>query len=479
MAIIEIFKDLLTSTNQIHYSSINEFLPLDLVRIKKNLRIAERATENGSRELPSTTSDELDDVESEIINTIEAERSRCLNEFNSNLTTYNQRLSNLNIQTRLSQVTLASRQALGDFKVQIMQAENDLIIPRQKVKEHTDTYYQFKKKNHLTRPAKYPVSKLLYYGIVGCLFLIESVLNGSFLSIGNEFGLLGGFLEAIFIASLNIVFAILIGLYIIPLIFHSNIGLKLMGVLLTFSLLIFNVLFNICVAHYRNALVNNMSDQAVKVAWNTFINMPLDLADFKSWMMVLVGCLFALFALIDGFKMDDPYPGYGTIERGRHKAYEIYANQKSDLLEDLQDTRDFASDALTQLKEDLVKRRQEHDVIIASRHNLLMNLNIHHNYLDGCCRELISFYRAKNRDARLTEAPKYFDRPINLNPRFITPIIPIATLSDEDLNEVMAEANSIIQSAIHQVMDAFDTAISELDQIDEIINLEETPNVKA
>jgi hypothetical protein len=364
---------------------------------------------------------------------------------------------------------LASQQAIGDFKVKIIQEQNELIIPRQHVKEHTDSFIKFKSENKLERPAKYPVSKFLYFGIVGFLFLIEAIFNGSFLSVGNELGLLGGFLEAVVIAFLNIVLATLIGSMIVPFIWHKNVVIKFIGIGITAALIVFNVFFNICVAHYRNALVNNISDQAVKVAWDSFITAPFDIADFKSWMLVAIGCLFALFALIDGFKMDDPYPGYGSIQRGKQKAYEIYANQKSNLLEDLSDTRDDATDTLTQLKEDLVKRRQEHDVIIASRQNLLMNLAVHHNYLDGCCRELIAFYRAKNKDARETKEPKYFDRSISFI-RTAIPVLPHLTLSDDHLNEVMKEANSSIQIAIQQVMDAFTNAITEIAQIDEIIN---------
>jgi hypothetical protein len=63
MALIETLEDLITSTDQIHVSSINEFLPLDIKNIQKKLKIAERATENGSRELPSSESDDIDDVE--------------------------------------------------------------------------------------------------------------------------------------------------------------------------------------------------------------------------------------------------------------------------------------------------------------------------------------------------------------------------------------------------------------------------------
>ena len=45
------------------------------------------------------------------------------------------------------------------------------------------------------------------------------------------------------------------------------------------------------------------------------LNSPFGLTDFSSWMLVLIGSLFALIALFDGLKSDDKYPGYGAVVR--------------------------------------------------------------------------------------------------------------------------------------------------------------------
>ncbi len=369
----------------------------------------------------------------------------------------------------MTQVTLAAREAISDFKAQTLLGKDELTISLVDLKNHADALNRFKAENKLNRPAYYPPSKTFHYGIVAVLFLIEAFLNGSFLSIGNDLGLLGGFIEAIIIAFLNIVLALVVGEKIIPYIWHNGIIQKLIGAGFTSVFLVVNFFFNLSVAHYRDALANEMSTQAVKIALSSFLGTPFDIADFKSWMMVGVGCSFAFFALIDGFKMDDPYPNYGNIDRRRNSAYEVYANNKFQLFDELKDTRDVVSSALAKLKEQLVKQRQEHDSIIANRQNLLVNLETHQNYLESSGRELITFYRAKNQEARNTPAPQYFDRTWHLE-RKVSPTLPARALTDEHLNDVMFEANSAIQSAIVEVMAAYDQAITEIDQISAIIN---------
>ncbi|WP_027159132.1 ABC-2 family transporter permease [Methylobacter luteus] len=476
MKTLEKLKDLLVSSEQIQLAGISQFLPLDIGKIKKNLRLDEKAKENGSKQLPSSDSDDFDEVESAIINFIETERARCLNEFNDHLTTYNQRLANLNIEARLTEVTLAAKKAIGDFKEQIHQGQDDLVISRDDLEEHASQFKNFRLENNLTRPAHYPRSKLFRLGIIALLFIAECIFNAFFLAVGNEFGLLGGAGEAFIISLVNIGIALFFGQKIVPFIWHKNISQKLLGNVLISIFFAANFVFNIFVAHYRDALANEMSDQAAILAVSSFMADIFNIADFKSWMMVGVGCFFAIIALIDGFGMDDPYPKYGHWDRLRRRAYETYADKKANLLEDLKHTRDIASTGLAQLKDDLVKRRQEHDSIIANRTNLLMNFEAHQNHLESCGHELITFYRARNREARNTSPPKHFDRAWHLERR-ISPVFPAPILSDERLNEVMTEASSTIQSAIKDVMDAFDRAINMIEQINAILSPKETNHV--
>lgn len=477
MKTLDRIKDIIQLSDQIHLSGIGQFLRLDINKLKKELRIDERAKENGSKQLPGSESDDFDEVESEIINTIEAERTRCLNEFNDHLTTYNQRLANLNIEAHLTQVTLDAREAIGDFKAQTNQGKDDLEIARDDVEKHADQLKNFRIEHSLSRPAHYPRSHFLHLGVIAIIFIAECLFNALFLAVGNEFGLLGGVGEAFVISLVNIGIALFLGKKMMPFIFHKNISLKLSGIAIIVIFCLANVVFNLLVAHYRDALAIEMSDKAAISAMSSFMVTPFNITDFKSWIMVGVGCFFALIALFDGFGMDDPYPKYGHWDRLRRRAYETYAGKKAILLEDLKDTRDGASTGLAQLKDDLIKRRQEHDSIIANRTNLLVNFDAHQNYLESSGRELITFYRARNRESRNTPPPKHFDRAWRLERKY-SPVLPPLSLSDERLNEVMADASTTIQAAISDVMDEFDLAINKIEQINVILSQKETNNVE-
>ncbi|MBD9361768.1 hypothetical protein [Methylomonas fluvii] len=477
MKTLDKIKDLLVSSEQIHLSGIGQFQRLDINKLKKELRLDERAKENGSKQLPSSGSEDFDDVESEIINTIEAERGICLNEFSDHLTTYNQRLANLNIEARLTQVTLAAKEAIGDFKAQIHQGQDDLEIARDDVDKHANQLKNFKLEHGLTRPAHYPRSKVFHLGVIAIIFVAECLFNALFLAVGNEFGLLGGVGEAFVISLVNIGIALFLGRKAVPFIFHKHFGLKLFWGAIILIFCLGNFGFNLLVAHYRDALAIEMSDKAAITAMSSFMASPFNITDFKSWIMVGVGCFFALIALFDGLGMDDPYPKYGHWDRLRRRAYETYADKKASLLEDLKDTRDGASIGLAQLKEDLIKRRQEHDSIIANRTNLLINFDTHQNYLESCGRELITFYRARNRESRNTKPPKHFDHAWRLE-RKHSPVLPPLSLSDERLNEVMIEASTTIQAAISDVMDEFDRAINKIEQISTILYQKETNHVE-
>lgn len=155
MKALDKIKDLLASSDQIHLTGIGQFLELNIKKLKNGLRLDDGANDNGYKKLPSSESENYDDLESEVIKTIEAERGRCLNEFNNHLTTYNQRLANLNIEARLTQVTLAAKEAIGNFKSQIHQGQDDLEIARDNVDKHTNQLKYFTLEQGLKRPGIY------------------------------------------------------------------------------------------------------------------------------------------------------------------------------------------------------------------------------------------------------------------------------------------------------------------------------------
>ncbi len=56
---------------------------------------------------------------------------------------------------------------------------------------------RFKGDHNLDREARYPESSLLHWITIGLIVIGESILNSYFLAMGNEFGLLGGFMPSL------------------------------------------------------------------------------------------------------------------------------------------------------------------------------------------------------------------------------------------------------------------------------------------
>ena len=93
---------------------------------------------------------------------------------------------------------------------------------------------------------------------------------------------------------------------------------------------------------------------ASEIALKTFTAHPFALAAFQSWILFAMGLFFWLVAAVDGFKMDDPYPGYGKISRKHEEIIQDYTNEKANIISDLSRTRDHALNYIRDARRNLV-----------------------------------------------------------------------------------------------------------------------------
>ena len=77
---------------------------------------------------------------------------------------------------------------------------------------------------------------------------------------------------------------------------------------------VFTAIFNLCVGHIRSIYEEGnigLDSNPWTEGFVSFIDNPIGLVDFMSWVLVFIGILFAIIALFDGIRVDDKYPGYG------------------------------------------------------------------------------------------------------------------------------------------------------------------------
>ena len=386
------------------------FMELDRERIKKRLNLEAEGRKRGEKNQPATDKESLDDVEQQIVATIDSEKKLSHQKLIDHLKTYGDRIMSLGLEGLIAEAAAEADAASTDFRTRVHDGANVLFQLRRDVVLIDDEIEDFKRTHGLRRMAHYPRSRTLRWGIALVLLLLESVLNGTFLARGHELGLTGGVAEALAIAFLNIGSGLWVGWKAVPNVMHKSPARKITGVILTLSYLALVIGFNLAVAHYRDALGGEFPDRAGELALVSVWSDPLGVASVQSWLLFAMGLGFSLLAASDGWTMDDPYPGYGKLHRKQTELIEEYVEQMRELMDELERIRDAALEALATAGRNIERRRGELHQIMQSRNDLKEAFGHHLDHLEHSANYLLASYRRANEAARNSRAPANFGK---------------------------------------------------------------------
>ena len=65
-------------------------------------------------------------------------------------------------------------------------------------------------------------------------------------------------------------------------------------------------------------------------AWQRFAGNPVGFDAVFSWILVVLAVVFGIFASYKGYRVDDPYPGYGQLDRELNARRALYEGQKAE-----------------------------------------------------------------------------------------------------------------------------------------------------
>lgn len=445
---------------QVYRPSILSFLQLNVDKVAKQLKLAQRGSERGKQGEPPGNVKAFDEVENEVLEFIEGEVKKAHAALHDDLTTYNQRLHALDLEGRFSSIEAAAMDGISSFRGEVSRGLDELSLVGQRLREPTESLEVFKKRHGLQRAAHYPAfpRKVLQGGLIGVLFLLEVGGNTYFLAKGSAYGLIGGFAEAGIIAFLNIGVSTIVGHIGLRQCWHDATWRRAAGFASLVGWLAFATFFNLFVAHYREA-TGALLEGGGQVALQTLLANPIGLADFQSWVLFGIGALFAFIALVDAFAMDDPFPHYGALHRAVERAREDYADTRADLIAELEEIKTKTTEAMQQAKEDLGKRRGEHASILDARSRACHTYEQHLDYLERSGNTLLSVYRGANRKARKRKAPARFNEAWSLTRPPIDRGPPEGTMSQAKLEEAIAKAEASLDQRMREVHSEYEQAV--------------------
>ena len=440
--------------------SFARFRSLNVEKLARKLELSELGKEQGEENLPHSDDGQFDAVEQEIIDAVEEQVTETSKNYEQSQLIYEERFFRFS-PSDYGVIETDARDTISEFRTSVDDGKSQLEIPRERLQETAQERREFRKEHGLNRTAHYPDSgtKILQWGFIGILFLIESVANGNFLAKGNDYGLIGGWVEATSIAFLNIGVAYLVGYSGLRQLAHRSAIRKLLGLLSLLLWMAFTMIFNLLVAHYRET--SGKISEVAGVVITDFVANPISLTEFQSWVLFGIGVLFALATLIDAFKMDDTYPFYGKLDRKYEKLRLEYIDLRSSLIGELDRTQTDVIDDIKIVRSEIDKHSSERRSIAA---NCREEQRAYAKYLEDLekqCNQLLTIYRDANNDARSTDAPKHFSQPFVLKK-------PIVNIFNVPKAIETMQLHKSLQSIVDDFYSEFDEAVRVYPQLEVI-----------
>lgn len=456
MGALSSLKDFFSRSEPLLAPMNDPFIQVDPAMMAERLKLRERGEQQGNANLPPADTATPDNVESEAISGIVEHYARAQIDTANSIRTYDRRLGELALLSQLSSIRTHAKRGVSDFKAEVANRLNKLSNSRDGVVNSYAELREFRSENHLRRPAHTVPPAVATIGTIALAWLFETLMNSLLLRLNDDMGYLGGVVAAATVGAINVLAAAFVGRNLWP---QTNLpGARRIaawtGIVLWVVALI---AWNLLAAHFRDAKSLGLpapERQAIHLMFS-------GLDSIYSWGLLAAGIIFAITAAMAGYKMDDPYPGYGEVARRHNMRCEDYAEEVRLASEELLDIRDEAIDGATSVRQELERQLAEHGQILTAREAFARRFEEFGIQLEQVGNTLLQIYRAANRAARSAPEPAHFGATWRL-PRTPLPPPPSAGLKSQDIEA--AEAS--LEQAVSEVIDAFDAGIERFEPLD-------------
>lgn len=385
--------------------------PIDIQKISRELNLKVEAHRLGQAGVPAESSEKFSGPEAAVVFKIEEVRLNYMNWAGLRLASVDEELSRKDITKDINQASRADEEFERLAGAAITAKELILRDLRDLARARKDEFDLFKRQNKLDRLPLVPssVEKAVIVILAVVMIAVEALLNMSFFAKGLSTGLLGGFFEAAIAAMVNVVGCFMSGAFFVRWTWHVRIMPKLFGLASCGLTLGFIGLMALGIAHYRDSLVMS-AENAMGLALRTLLASPLSLNELSSWLLCFVSIGFGIGAVCDGFKYDDPYPGYGKKYSLADEAIQDYNAEIQDLHGYLQELKKETLDRIEDVAKSSEASVAVQDNIIGTKRRSVQEFAVALHSAETALHALLQEFRGENHIARGEKpVPAYFN----------------------------------------------------------------------
>ena len=399
----------------------------------EQFKLKERARARGRDNQPAPDSHRLDTPETEVV-------EHCRDLFTDRLTEYNR--DRTSFEERMRKLETAGADAAGrdsmveqaclDMKEAVDEEQTELEDLARKAQQAIGDVHQFRREERLTRDAAYPENRWLLGGLLAVFVLVETAINGLFFGANVSGGMVAGTSYAVLVSLVNVIMLGLLAAVLWRKTKHRDPVQKMTGWTGLLAVAAVALLLNLLVAHYREALAIDYPPEpdavvvdpeaasaGVEACWRgpdeadadqealcLFMQNPVKLGGVYSYLLLLIGISFWLAGTADWFKLDDSYPGYGKRDRHRRKAEKELSDRRAEMLENLKEIHDRATDHLERTFTDPLDSWQLALNDFGSLERKYRDFAEYATSLEASVRGALDIYRNANVEHRATGTPE-------------------------------------------------------------------------
>lgn len=448
--------------------SSSVFPEIDKDRLAREMNLKKIGAERGKSSQPPSDAGTLDHIELDIISRVEALRRRGLENYETNRQVYSGRLTQAGAARQ--QVETDANDAKSRFNTETTGWRNKMVQPRERVQETYRWRNRFRELNRLERPAKKAASIVNIVGLGLLMVLIESFFNAYLFSQSNPLGLFGGLIAAVLVSVGNVTISTLLGMgsRYINMAGGWRILLKFTGVLFFLFWFAFAAVYNLAVAHFRDAAETvGAWREAGTIAIQTMLDRPFSLQTMESYVLLILGFVISVLALIKGWHTSDPYPGYSKVQQDLLDARASYIDHLDEAVELLEEHRDNAVEDLRAAHEEVQRNINDSVDALYGQRTLTSGVAPFLEQCDIAANYLLAVYRDANRIKR----PEGASVPAHFSERHKFTAFTPATVEEfrrKEAEEKVKEVEVLVAKATVAIFDDFNAAVRDHYEIDEL-----------
>ena len=390
--------------------------PLDIDRISAHLAVVRRAREEGRHNLPPITEEAPSGTQREVIAYFTNLRRRARKQVADTAEKTRRMLEGMRLSDAVAKLRDIPAACENKILRHVADSSKHFLNAAEREQKQKRHYEAFREQHGLDRVASYPRIVVLYFLSVPVLIVIVAMALARIIEAGTGGGIGAPLGWVASVAAASIIAPFVIGDVWLRSINHVGRFRRFFGLLgaATAIAVIVGMAFYI---DFHIAAVLANPETSNRDVLDTMMAAPSQVVTaVANWKVFSLIALCGLSSMLLAYRSDDPYPGYGAVQRTYYVAREAREEESARLRRRANGLVDSAEAEIDALARDFKNKVRTYTISAEKSDQIPAALKDYDAELEDACNLVLDRYRVANMSARRLDAPMSFSEHVCFNP---------------------------------------------------------------